>query len=66
METEGVLRHSDDAEAWKNFDMQYPWFEQDPRNVRLAFTTDGFNSFGNRSTTDSMWPVTLIPYNLPP
>ena len=65
-ETEGILRHPADAEGWKHFDEQYPCFASDARNVRLALSSDGFNPFGNMSTSYSMWPVILIPYNLPP
>jgi len=28
--------------------------------------TDGFNPFANFSTTYSMWPVLVMPLNLPP
>lgn len=28
--------------------------------------TDGFNPFGNMSTSYSMWPVIMLPYNFPP
>ncbi|XP_050940539.1 uncharacterized protein LOC127149371 [Cucumis melo] len=38
----------------------------DARNVKLALASDGFNSFGNMSTSYSIWQVILIPYNLPP
>ncbi|TYK06226.1 uncharacterized protein E5676_scaffold237G00230 [Cucumis melo var. makuwa] len=65
-ETEGILRHPADDEGWKHFDKQYPCFASDTRNVRLALSSDGFNPFGNMSTSYSMWPVILIPYNLPP
>ncbi|KAA0068183.1 uncharacterized protein E6C27_scaffold238G001570 [Cucumis melo var. makuwa] len=65
-ETESILRHPADAEGWKHFDEQYPCFASDARNVRLALSSDGFNPFGNMSTSYSMWPVILIPYNLPP
>jgi len=34
--------------------------------VRLVLATYGFNPFGNLSTSHSIWPVVLIPYNLPP
>ncbi|XXG59045.1 hypothetical protein AAC387_Pa04g1192 [Persea americana] len=51
---------------WKDFDMQYPTFAQESRNVRLGLATDGFNPFGNMSNSYSMWPVILMPYNLPP
>ncbi|XP_060974565.1 uncharacterized protein LOC133039673 [Cannabis sativa] len=64
--TEGVLRHPADGEAWKEFDKQFPEFAKDPRNVRLGLATDGFNPFGNMSTSYSIWPVVLVPYNMPP
>lgn len=63
---DGVLRHPADGEAWKDFDRQYPEFARDARNVRLGLATDGFNPFGNMSNSYSLWPVILMPYNLPP
>ena len=63
---DGKLRHPRDGEEWKAFDSDFPDFTADPRNVRLALATDGFNPFGNLSTSYSIWPVVLIPYNLPP
>ena len=46
-------------------DTQFPWFSQDPGNVRLGLSTDGFNPFGTMSIS-YMWPVVLVPYNMPP
>ena len=63
---DGKLRHPRDADAWKTFDKDFPSFTADPRNVRLALATDGFNPFRNLSTSYSIWPVVLVPYNLPP
>ncbi|XP_052294335.1 uncharacterized protein LOC107178912 isoform X1 [Citrus sinensis] len=63
---EGILRHPADGEAWKEFDRLYPWFAQEPRNVRMGLATDGFNPFGNMHNSYSMWPIILVPYNLPP
>lgn len=40
---DGKLRHPADALAWRNFDVLYPDFALDPRNVRLALASDGFN-----------------------
>ncbi|XP_015970415.1 uncharacterized protein LOC107493896 [Arachis duranensis] len=60
------LRHPRDAEAWKDFDAKYPDFSNDARSVRLALASDSFNPFRNMSTTYSIWPMILIPYNLPP
>ncbi|XP_060962041.1 uncharacterized protein LOC133032191 [Cannabis sativa] len=66
VDTDGELRHPADAEVWKDFDRQYPNFAKETRNVRLGFATDGFNPFGDLSNAHSMWPVLLMPYNMPP
>ncbi|KAF7131579.1 hypothetical protein RHSIM_Rhsim09G0057000 [Rhododendron simsii] len=63
---DGVLRHPADGKAWKHFDRHYPEFARDARNVRLGLATDGFNPFGNMSNSYSLWPVIVMPYNLPP
>jgi len=63
---DGVLRHPADGEAWRSFDILHPDFMADSRNVRLGLIADGFNSFGNMSTSHSIWPVMLVAYNLPP
>jgi hypothetical protein len=34
--------------------------------MRLGLTANGFNPFGNMSTSYSTWPIMLVPYNLPP
>jgi hypothetical protein len=63
---DNVMSHPADGEAWKDFDRREQTFSADPRNLRLALATDGFNPFGNLSTQYSMWPVLLTPLNLPP
>ena len=37
------MRHPADSKAWKHLDELYPEFAADPRNIRLALSTDGFN-----------------------
>ena len=61
-----TLRHPTDGDAWKDFNKENDWFAHDTRNVRLGLATDGFNPFGLMSSTYSMWPVLVMPYNLPP
>ena len=61
-----MMRHPMDSWTWKNFDNVHPSFALEPRTVRLGFESDEFNPFGNMSISYSMWPVVLIPYNLPP
>ena len=63
---EKEMSHPADGEAWQDFDRQYPDFAEDARNIRLGLATDGFNPFGNMNTKYSMWPVIVVPYNLPP
>ena len=50
----------------KVIDNLYPEFAADSMNVRLGLTSNGFNHFGNLSTSHNSWPVMLVPYNLPP
>jgi hypothetical protein len=40
-----VMVHPTDVEAWKNFSLVFPEFALEPRNVRVAVTTYGFNPF---------------------
>src|SRR6266540_1039098 len=65
-EVQNELSHPADGEAWKDFDRKYRWFAEDARNIRLGLATDGFNPFGKMSSSYSMWPVFLVPYNFPP
>jgi hypothetical protein len=60
------MSHPANGEVWQAFDREYPDFADDCRNIRLGLATDGFNPFGNMSTKYSMWPVFVVPYNVPP
>ncbi|KAH9801502.1 hypothetical protein KPL71_001060 [Citrus sinensis] len=63
---DGKLRHPADSPAWQLIDNKWPKFAQEPRNLRLALSTDEVNPHSTLSTTYSCWPVILITYNLPP
>ena len=52
--------------SMKHFDTKYPEFAAEPRNVRLGLCVDGFNPYTLSSRSYSIWPVVVIPYNLPP
>ena len=49
-----LLRHPADSKAWKSFDSKYIEFSFEPRNVRLGLAANGFNLYGNMSTSHSM------------
>jgi len=61
-----MLRHPADGSQWRAIDIEFPEFADEARNLRLALSTDGFNPFGEQSSSHSTWPVTLYIYNLPP
>jgi hypothetical protein len=63
---DGMLRHPADSPAWKSFDSKHKLFREEPRNIRFALATDGFNPFRNLNLAYSIWPIILIPLNLPP
>lgn len=66
VQIEGALRHPSDGESWKEFEKLHEKFDDDPRNVQLGLATHGLNPFGSMSNAYTMWPVLLVPYNLPP
>nr|GFA06229.1 hypothetical protein [Tanacetum cinerariifolium] len=63
---DNIARHPADTEAWKHLNKIDPPFARDPRNIRLGLAIDGFKPFGNLSSSYSICPVFIVPYNLPP
>ncbi|XP_020082200.1 uncharacterized protein LOC109705831 isoform X1 [Ananas comosus] len=63
---DGVMRHPADSISWRSFNELHESFALEPRNVRLGLASDGFQPFGDSRKPYSIWPVILIPYNLPP
>ncbi|XP_016177767.1 uncharacterized protein LOC107620058 [Arachis ipaensis] len=65
-EFKGVFEHPSDSKAWNYFDRKHPQFSQEPRNVRLGLSADGFTPFGQSGKQYSCWPIIITPYNLHP
>ncbi|CAL9011691.1 unnamed protein product [Prunus brigantina] len=63
---DGQMSHPADSPSWKLLDDKWPEFGNDPRNLRLALSSDGFNPHSSLSSRYSCWPVILVTYNLPP
>ena len=61
-----MIRHPVDGSQWRNLNREYPQFDNDPRNIRFALSTDGMNPYGEFGSAHSTWPVTLCMFNLPP
>ncbi|KAI5343870.1 hypothetical protein L3X38_011746 [Prunus dulcis] len=63
---DGQMSHPADSPSWKILDDKWPEFGNEPRNLRLALSSDGFNPHSSLSSRYSCWPVILVTYNLPP
>ncbi|KAL6129220.1 hypothetical protein ACLB2K_072573 [Fragaria x ananassa] len=63
---DGMMRHPADSPTWKLVDTQWPEFGKEPRNLRLALSSDGFNPYAALSSKYSCWAVILVTYSLPP
>ena len=61
-----MLVHTSDGFAWRHFDALHKDKSEDPRQPRVAISTDGFNVYGMTAAQYSCWPVFVIPLNLPP
>jgi hypothetical protein len=61
-----MLRYPADGSQWRKIDRKFKDFVGDARNIWFGLSTDGFNSFGEQSSSYSTWPMTLCIYNLPP
>jgi hypothetical protein len=60
------MTHPTDGEAWQDFHREFLDFAKDARNLRLCLAIDGFNPFLEKNTKYNMWPVFVVPNNLPP
>jgi len=63
---DNMLRHLADGAQWRAIGREFLEFVDEARNLRFALSTDGFNPFGEQSSSHSTWLVTLCIYILPP
>jgi hypothetical protein len=60
-----MIRHPADATQWRNIYSRNFEFVINPRNISIAMSTDGMNTFMN-SSTHITWPIVLMILILPP
>ena len=63
---DGVIRCPADSKAWKYFDAKNIPFAKEIHNLRFCLSSDGFQPYKTMRTSHSIWPVFLVPLNLPP
>lgn len=54
-----------ESNAWHDWYKEDGLFHGDTRSICFAFCTDGLNPFAQHKNNYSMWPMFLIPLNLP-
>jgi hypothetical protein len=64
-ENDEEIRYLADGTQLKNFDLQYPEFSVESRNIRFALSTDGMNPLGENWTVHSTWLVIIAMYDIP-
>ena len=69
---DGKMRHTADSPQWDFVHNQlepeagHNAFGRDPRHVHLGIALDGMNPFSEKRSTQSLTPVIVFNYNLPP
>lgn len=53
------------SKGWKAWYSSEGVFKGDHRGLAFAICTDGLNPYAHEKTTYSMWPIFLVPLNLP-
>lgn len=64
-ESQSILPNLHSSTAWKEWFDAKGMFKGDSRSVSFALCTDGLNPFTHEKTQYSMWPIFIIPLNLP-
>jgi len=64
--TDGKVRHALDSKAWAHINATWLEFVANPKHIRWGLATNGFNPFGEKSSSWLTWPVLFFNYNLPP
>lgn len=60
-----IVNNLHQSPTWKEWYSQSGIFKGEIRSVSFALCTDGLNPFAHEKTQYSMWPIFLIPLNLP-
>ena len=69
---DGRMRHTADSPQWKfvHTDLEPEagddMFGRDPRDIHLGLAVDGMNPYSEKRSTQSLTPVIMFNYNLPP
>lgn len=60
-----IVTNIHQSKAWHEWYNQSGVFQGESRSISFALCTDGLNPFSNEKTRYSMWPMFLVPLNMP-
>ena len=69
---DGKMRHTADSPQWNFVNTELEpeagneMFGRDPRDIHLGLALDGMNPYSEKRSTQSLTPVIMFNYNLPP
>ena len=69
---DGKMRHTADSPQWNFVHTELEseagnnMFGQDPRDIHLGLALDGMNPYSEKRSTQSLTPIIMFNYNLPP
>ena len=69
---DGKMRHTADSPQWTFVNSELEpevgnnMFGQDPRDIHLGLALDGMNPYSEKRSTQSLTPIIMFNYNLPP
>ena len=69
---DGKMRHTADSPQWEFVNTELEpeagneMFGRDPRDIHLGLAVDGMNPYSEKRSTQSLTPVVVFNYNLPP
>ena len=61
-----IMQMHVDGSAFKEIEGKWPYFKEEPHNLKLSLAANSVNPFGEMRSTYSVWPIFVIKNNIPP
>ena len=55
-----------DGSAFRDMEEKWPYFKEEPRNLRISLAANGVNPFAHMRSIYMVWPIFVINNNIPP
>ena len=61
-----VIRIPADGSAFRDMEEKWPYFKEEPHNIRISLAVDGVNPFAHMKSIYTVWPIFVINNKIPP